>query len=109
MQAARYNFHHVRRLDLKRHVALLSCNDASRALHPLAEWRRCEMSQLNFSADRPLVSIEPRREQFASRALKLADQNWRAEHRRHAISRKIDDVLLLDHKFQFMARADSGK
>src|SRR5882724_4989271 len=107
MQTARDDFDRIARFDLESHLASFGNNHSCCASHTLAQRRRSEVAKLDFSANRSLIGFEQWRKQFARGAFKLADENWRAQHGRHATRRKIDHMLLLDDECQLTGRADS--
>ena len=108
MNAAGNKLVRIPRFDLEGDLGAVRVDDARGAGHPLTEWRGGEMPQVKFHPHGPLIGFEMRLQGFARRALQQTDQMGGAQHRRHSVGRKVDDVFLLDHKSKFAERANWG-
>ena len=106
MDAARNDFERVPRFDLERDLSSLNVDDADGAGDILTKRSRCRVAQVEFDSDGAFIWFEKRLQRFASSSFQQSDEVGCAQNRRHAVRRKVDDMLLLDEKTKLTHGAD---
>src|SRR6185295_8521229 len=106
MDATRDDFERVPRFDLERDLSSLDVDDADGAGDILAKRSRCRVAQVEFDSDRAFVWFQKGLQRFASSSFQQSDEVGRAQNRRHAVRREVDDMLLLDEETKLTHGAD---
>ncbi len=106
VQSARNQPTLLARLNLEIHLPPIHMVNACDARDLRAQQCRRQVPQLDFHTHTALIRFQKRLQRLARSPFQQTDQVRRAQHRRHAVSRKINHVLLLDHELQFTGCAD---